>query len=363
MKTEEEVNIPIFSLYALDDKLLVSGGGGNIKFGVKNKILLYQLKEGYFGKKLYEENLDKIPEFIEGIQSKKIFSFCCENNIFFYSILQDNKFQKIYTLIIKPENISLNCFKINENILATGDENGSLKLFKIEFNNNEINTINEIASNTNAHWRGINKIFFGKKNNINFLITASGDGTCKIFDITNPSLIKNVSFFSFRKTHSEPANYLMRDLIYINEKNLAYTIQSLQKGKSFLTKWNTSNINFVEPIETIEISRVPCTSFDITENKKYLGITDSQGKIFFVDAKNMEICWWGKIGEEMLKKSLFYKEYLITGSIDSKVRISKLTTGLKGTFLFFKYIFYIAIFFGICYYIYLKKNNLIHEDD
>ena len=361
METEINVQSPIFSLYILDNKLLVACGGGDEKFGVKNKILLYQLHDGYFGEKLIEEKFDKIPEYIEGIPLKNIFSFCSLNKIYFYTISKDKKsFQKIYTLNINQEDISLNCFKISENYLATGDEKGSLKLFQIEFNNNQINNIKEIGSNPNAHLRGINKIAFGFKNNIKFLITASGDGTCKIFDISNHSTIKSVSFFSFRQSLSEKSNYFMRDLIYINEKNLAYTIQSPKKGKGFLTKWDVSNINFVRPIETIEISGAPCTSFSLSENKKYLGITDNECRIIFVDAKNMEITGWDKIGDDMLRNSQFYGNYLITGSIGSHLRISKLKTGFKWTF--FKYIFYLLIFLGVCYYIYLKKNNLINED-
>lgn len=367
MEQEVDLKSPIFSLYILRDKLIVACGGGDKKFGVKNKIILYQLQKGYIGQNLIEENLDEIPEFIEGIQNKNIFSFCSQNKIHFYTISQDNKsFQKIYTLSINPEDISLNCFKIEENFLATGDDKGALKLFSINFNDNAINSINEISSNENAHWRGINKIAFRSKNKNMFLITASGDGTCKIFDINptktnNKILIKMVSFFCFRQSLSENANYFMRDLIYINEKNIAFTIQSPKEGKSFLTKWDISNINFIQPLETIEVSDVPCPSFDLSEDKNYLGITDRLGRIFFVDCKNMKITGWKQIGETMLKQSKFYKNYLVTGSIDYRLRINKMMTGFNSTL--FKYMLYLTLFGGICYYIYLKKNNLIKEGD
>ena len=365
MQQQIDLKSPIFSLYILGDKLIVACGGGDKKFGVKNKIILYQLQQGYIGNNLIEENLDEIPEFIEGIQSKNIFCFCSQNKIHFYTISKDLKsFQKLYTLTINPSDISLNCFKIEGDLLATGDDKGSLKLFAINFNNNEINSIDELNSNENAHWRGINKISFCFRNNNKFLITASGDGTCKIFDITKPDEkypIKNISFFSFRQSLSEAANYFMRDLIYINDKNIAFTIQSPKEGKSFLTKWDVSNVNFVRPIETIKISNVPCCSFDLNENKNYLGITDREGRIFFVDTKNMIITGWKQIGEDMLKQSKFYKNYLVTGSIGYMLRINKLMTGFNSTL--FKYLFYLALLFGVCYYIYLKKNKLINEED
>ena len=359
MEQKIDLKSPIFSLYIIDDKIIVSCGGGDKKFGIKYKIILFQLNQGYFGQRLIEENLDEIPEFIEGIPSKKIFCFCSQNKINFYNISKDYKsFQKIYTFALEPKEISLNCFKIKENLLATGDDKGLLNLFNINFNIDEINSINEIASNKNAHLRGINKIEFCSKNKNNFLITASGDGTCKIFNITSPP-IQMVSFFSFRQSLAESANYFMRDLIYVKEKNLVYTIQSPKEGASFLTKWDLSNVNSVKPIHTIKISHVPCPSFDISDNKKYLGITDREGRIFFVDVNNMIITGWKRIGENMLKHCKFYKNYFVTGSIEYILAINKLKTGFNSSF--FKFIFYASIFAGFCYYIYLKKNNLINE--
>ena len=66
----------LFSIYSIEDKLIVASGGGDKKFGVKNKITLYQLESGSISKALKEENFDQIPEFIEGIPSKKIFGIC-----------------------------------------------------------------------------------------------------------------------------------------------------------------------------------------------------------------------------------------------------------------------------------------------
>jgi WD40 repeat protein len=363
MNQEIDVKSPIFSLYIIKDKLIVACGGGGKKFGIINKILVYQLHTGYIGETLIEKELDEIPEYIEGIPSKNIFCYISKNKIVFNSLANDYKsFQAIYTLTINPEDNILKCFKIEENLLAIGDDNGAIKLFTINFNNNnEIASINETASNENAHFRGINSIEFSFRNKNKFLITASGDGNCKIFDITNPSekIIKMNSFFSFRQSIAESANYFMRDLIYIKDKHIAYTIQSPRKGKSFLTKWDLSNVNFAQPIETIEVSNAPCSSFDISQNKKYLGITDIEGKIFFVDAKNMKITGWKKIGEEMLRNCKFFNNYLITGSIGHWLKINKLLTSFSSAF--FKFIFYVGLFLGICYYIYLKKNKLIYN--
>ncbi len=364
MHQQMDIESPIFSLYIIQDKLIVACGGGGKKFGKKNKIIVYKLLPGYIGQTLIEKELDDIPEYIEGIPSKQIFCYITKNKIVFNSLSNDYKsFNTIYTLSTNPEDNLLNCFTIKDDLLALGDDNGALTLFKINFNNNDILSVDEIASNENAHFKGINKIAFSSRNKNKFLITASGDGTCKIFDISNPSdkIIKMNSFFSFRQSLAESANYFMRDLIYINEKHIAYTIQSPRDGKSFLTKWDLSNVNSAKPIETLELSNVPCCSFDLSQNKQYLGISDKEGRIIFVDAKNMKITGWKKIGEQMLKHCKFYNNYLITGSIDYMLRINKLSTSFCSKL--FKFIFYVGLILGVCYYVYLKKNKLINEED
>ena len=357
---EPNINIesPVNSLYIIEDKLIVACGGGP---GLKNKLILYQLQPGVIGQKIFELILEETPKFIEGIPSKKIFGICCQNKIIFYSFSPDmQSFKAIYTLDIEPKDSVLISFKIYGNILAVGDFDGELKLFNITFNNNGITSINEIGFFHNAHWRGINKIEFMIKNQMKFLITASGDGNCKIFDITD--LTKPINFisnFSFRQFYSEPANYCMNDLIFIPDKNIAYTIQSSKndkKAKSFLTKWDLNNVNLVQPLETINVSNLPCSSLDLDENKKYLGITDVQGKIFFVELNGLRICNEEQIGENQLKCCKFYKNYLVSGSIGYKLRIDKLKSGFN--FAILKNIFYLFLILGICYYIYLKKNNV-----
>ena len=362
---EPNINIesPVNSLYIIQDKLIVACGGGP---GLKNKLILYQLNSGIIGNKIFELILEETPKFIEGVPSKKIFGICSQNKIIFYSFSHDMKsFKIIYTLDINPIDSVLISFKIYENMLAVGDFEGELKLFNITFNNiNEIQSINEIGYYHNAHWRGINKIEFMIKNKMKFLITASGDGNCKIFDISN--LSKNtftlITNFSFRQNYNETANYCMNDLLFIPEENIAYTIQSSKndkKAKSFLTKWDLNNVNLIKPLETINISNLPCSSIDITEDKKYLGITDVQGKIFFVATNGLKICFSQTIGENQLKCCKFYKEHLITGSIAYTLRIDKLKTGFNFSYL--KYLYYLLLIVGFCYYIHLKKNNLIND--
>lgn len=360
-----DLKSPIFSIYIIEDKIIVACGGGAAKFGVKNKLSLYKIESGLISDIIYQEELGEvIPEYIEGVPRKKIFGYCGGNKIIFYSLTKDGKkFLKLYTLDILPEKTQINCFKINDSLLAAGSEAGSLKLFKVDFLEDSINKIWELSSNEDAHWKSINKIDFIIRKSLKFLVTASGDGTCKIFDIPSKETtqpIKMISKISFRESLSEPANYFMRDIICLNDSFTIYTLQSPLSGRSFLTKWDSRNVNNIKPIKTIKVSDVPCPVFSLTKNRKYFGLTDSNGKIIFVNVQNMSIAGEKKIGEGMMKNCIFYQNYFITGSIDYKLTINKLISGTNTKI--FSIMFYFSLILGALYYIYLKKNNLVNDE-
>lgn len=365
MKKEIDLGSPIFSLYIIDDKLIIACGG-DPKCGNKNKILLSQISSGYIDSNiLCEENLgDNLPKYIEGIPSKKIFGYCTDNQILFYSLTKDGqKFNKIYTMDSFQEKIMIKCFRIDDNLLAVGTEVGGLKLFQINFSGEEINDIIELSSEDEAHSKGINKLEFIYQKKNKLILTASSDGHCKLYMINknrdNYSL-NMVSQFSFRKYITEPANYCMRDMIYSKNDSTVYTLQSPGDGNSFITQWSLKDLNFITPIKTVKVSNNPCPCFDLTEDKKYFGVTETKGKIYFVDAKNLSVTGSKKLGEHMLKHGRIFKNYFITGSIDYILSINKIISGMN--ICVFKALFYILVFASIGYYAYLKKNNLLKDD-
>lgn len=366
MKKEIDLESPIFSVYVIDDKLIVACGGGNPKCGKKNKIILYKMESGYIDSKpLFEEDSgDNLPQYLDGIQSKRIFGYCAENKIYFYSLEQEgNKFNKLYTLDIVPKKTSLECFKIDGNLLVSGSELGGIKLFEIDYSGEGINKITELCSEEDAHYKSINKIELIDHEKTKVILTASGDGYCKLFGINkkgNNYSLNLISNFSFRQFPYEPSNYFMRDIIYNKEDSTIYTLQSPEEGSGFLTKWSSININYITPIKTIKISDSPCPSFSITKDRKYIGITDKQGKIIFVNAKDLKVTGSKKIGNDMLKYCSFYQNYLISGSISYILSINKLCKGSNTKI--FSVLLHLLLIAGIVYYVYLKKNNLISED-
>ena len=353
---------PVFGLYTIDNYLIICSGGGNKKFGVKNKILLYNLtSKGISSKPIFEKIIDdSIPTFITGINKKQIFVTSMNGSAYFYKI-SNNKFEEIYKLDVLSEyneELFLNCFYIDNNTgeMITGTSNGILSYFKISYKNgneNLIETINLNCENDKAHIRTINNLIIIKKGKNNYVVTASGDGNCKIFDLNDN--LRFISKFSFRQFEGETANYYMRDLLYDKFNNYVFTLQSPTQGKSFITKWSLKNINEVKPIETLELTNVVCFSMNFNKNENVIGVIDSDGNILFVNPYEMNIMGKKKVGENMIKCGVFWEKYYIVGSIDNFVSMNKIKNNF-GFFGFLRILFLLFCIVFVSYDIYIKKK-------
>jgi hypothetical protein len=358
-----ELESPIFGLYTIGNYLIICSGGGNKKFGVKNKILLYNLtSKGLSSKHLYEKIIDDdIPTFITGINKKNIFVTCMNGSAYFYKISKD-KFDEIYKLDVIEEyndELFLNCIYIDEKTgdMITGTSNGILTHFKITFHNNDNNMlskIDNISENTKAHLKTINNLNIIKNGKNKYAVTASSDGNCKIFDLNDN--LRFISKFSFRQFEGETANYIMRDILYDNFNNLIYTLQSPYQGKSFITKWSFTNINEIRPIETIELIKSVCFSMYFNSNKNVIGIINSEGNILFVNPYEMSLIGQKTVGENTIKCGVFWEKYFIVGSVDNFVRMNKIKSNF-GFFKFIKFLLFLLIIAFISYDIYIKTKN------
>ena len=339
MSHKIELESPIFSLCSLKSHLIIACGGGAAKFGVKNKLLMYKINGSSFGKKEHEEELgDETPTFLSGFE--KIDGFLASVSEFtFVYIIKEEKFEKIFqlqTVDLKREDLFQSCVKSNATLLAAGSSAGELKVYTIEYSAQspvEIKSISKIGENLTAHLKAINnlEIIIKKKGAVELVVTASGDGTCKVFDVLKPENnkpLRLISKFSFRQKESEPYNYFMRDLIYDEYYGYLYTLQSLQRGKSFLTKWSLQNVNNILPLDTLNVSETTCSSISLHHSKKYIGVTDCEGEISFVNCADMTVLGSRTIGENMIKCGCMSGNYYITGgAMDNTVRISGVKTG------------------------------------
>ena len=349
-----ELKSPIFALFIIDDILIVSSGGGNTKFGLKNKLLSFKVSNNGITQQIHEEDMgNDIATSICGLPLKKIFCISIANYTKFYTVSSNGKFNSIHTLQTlneSNEDLFQTACSLTNTHLGIGTSNGIIKVYNVKFQNNEISSIDLLKENKNAHIRNINNMIIIP--NKKLLLTVSGDGSCKMFELTTIQLLKKVSF---RMNIQENSNYFMRDLAYDKYSNVIYTLQSPLRGKSFITKWNV--YKNLEPIETVEVSNVVCSSMTYSEDMGVLGVTDSEGGVLYVDAgKNMKVIKRLSIGENMIKCGGFYRGKFVSGSVDNFIRLNNAYEGSCCSFSTIVFLILICLFGYRVYDVYMKDK-------
>ena len=355
MQSELTLKSPIFALYVIKNFVIVATGGGNAKFGVKNLLQCFPISnQGISSTPSCELQMgNDVPVFIKGLPSKDVFCICVNNFSIFYSLSNKGEFSEIFKIQSLPsssEDLFQSCLALSPTYLCTGASNGNLKVFGLKFQNNDISSVDLVRENTNAHIRTINNIILIPEKKI--LITASGDGTCKMFEIATLKMLRKISF---RAKIEETSNYFMRDIQYDRYNNILYTLQSPLRGKSYITKWDL--YRNLDPISTIEVNDIVCSSMDYSDRLGILGVVDSEGHIIYVDVSGeMSVIKKLTLGENMIKCGAFYNNQFISGSVDNIVRVSKTYT--KGLFGFMTLIKLLVIGV-IIFHIYNKKAQII----
>lgn len=197
-----------------------------------------------------------------------------------------------------------------------------------------------------AHIKSINDICY--IDNKNMIVTASGDGTCKIFELSTLKLLKKLSF----RVNLTEKNYSMRGLNYDNYSNVLYTFQAPLRGYTYLTKWDVKN-NF-DPISSIPLVEGTCTQMDFSIKYNLLALGEAKGKLIFVDPSgSMKITKEIVIRDTTVKSVVFKNKNVIAGSLDNSLQLIKMVRG--GSFLqSFTKLFILAI---LIYLLYLWHEN------
>lgn len=349
MDNNRNANSPVIGLFIINNYLIVASGGGGKKFGLRNKLLSYRLSLKGISEVIYEKEIDEMPVFISGLQTHSLFCVCMSNQSLFYSLNDKGEFNevnKIATLDIKSKEIFQSVCQMSSDgkYFGCGLNNGTLKIYDMKLQQNGVESF-LLKIEKSVHIRVINHIVFISHKKI--VLTASGDGSCKMFEIDT---LKQLAKISFRQSLNESANYFMRDIIYDSYSNVVYTLQSLFRGKTFITKWDL-NQN-LKPMRTLEVNDKVCFAFSYSQSMGILGITDAEGYLIFVNSKTMSVISKEKIGENLITSSKFFENYLITGSADNFVRINKAKGASIG---FFTMLFRLIIIGLVAYYIYLMK--------
>ena len=172
--------------------------------------------------------------------------------------------------------------------IATGGDNGILRLWKVKYQNNNINSValdKEIA----MHSAQINGVAFNGGSDLVF--SASSDKTCRVFSVKDGKQLRCLSFsvpplntkFEFRS-----CLYLYRDLIirFHPGMNCLITLATLTRKESYVTFWNVAK-DF-DPIDSIKIH--DNTSYRLTATDNKLAVGSNDGYVTIFDIKYIMKC-------------------------------------------------------------------------
>lgn len=129
------------------------------------------------------------------------------------------------------------------------------------------------------------------------------------------------------------------------------TLQSHLRSKCYISKWDLNKTLY--QTQTIIVSESGCSSMKYDQSGN-IGVTGVDGTLYFINGYNMSVDNKVKIGENMIKCGIFYKNFFISGSSDNYLRITGYSTGV------FKYLFHILKFFLFCCIIFSFLIRIYH---
>jgi WD40 repeat protein len=333
--------------------VLIAAGGGGSMFGVRNKILSYRVENNKFSEQVFQNEFEKeIPVYITAYEKLDMFIVCVDNYCFLYKLNSDGTFKQISKLKVleyrdQSSYVTVCKFDDKAELLATGTSDGLIKsiifksrLWKTDEKFEEFKLIKE----QQAHSRDINEfIFLNDK-----LVSASSDGTARIFELAT---LKFLKFLSFRVEEKE-RNYSFRAIRHDKYNNCLISIQTPKEGNTYIIKWDIRNFS---PISTVCINNSVITSVDFSEKYGILGLGDRSGKIFFYDSSSLVKLGEKVIGEMTVKSVSFKGNYLICGSADNALILSDIVRGNSISITFILKLVFLVLF---VLYILNKKNNI-----
>lgn len=126
-------DVPITSIDYLGNYLIISGGGGGKKFGVKNFMNTYLVKNKLVSKVVCfsHEFKTEIPNYIKSLKSHNLILVCLTNSILIFSIdLNTGAMNNIQEIVVSNntnEEIYLSTLSIDIKNLVVGSSDGNMK--------------------------------------------------------------------------------------------------------------------------------------------------------------------------------------------------------------------------------------------
>ncbi|CAG8435319.1 5551_t:CDS:10 [Diversispora eburnea] len=354
-----KVDFPVYCAgFSPAGDILIGGGGGSVKSGIKNKFELYKL-----------------------------------------NITEKTPFEKITELELNKNEDAPSCltFHPEENVIACGinsskekielGENKNCRTF--EYSNNKIKSIKEIQTITSK-----NEYDFQRVTNFssNGKFIAIGGTDSKLTVLKYPSLEVAFPPLNFNKQEIYDADFnpacdqvvaistkilrilsikngecihslespIFQKVIQWKSDGFLFTVVNLtSKTKSFIVKWNAITL---ERILTKVVSKKPITSFAISDDGNLLALGCSDQSLKICDANTLRILLTVPNVHEFPATSVNFNHdstLVVSGSVDYSVNLIKLPEKFNnGKFsLFLIILTTLILIFAYVYKLYLDEQN------
>ncbi|KAJ8642788.1 hypothetical protein MRB53_004536 [Persea americana] len=335
--------------------LVLGGGGGEGRSGLKNALLLTQFN--FSSRSLLDHFVNKLETggdlpyrmAVHPGGEGLICSFPTCSRWFEWDVSDSMEAQKLALksseqTMTQLEDVGLQLaltFNTEGSLLATGGEDGHLRVFKWP-------SMEVILDQADAH-ASVKDLDFSLDGK--YLISLGNSGPCRVWDLTSLTAVasltrENGEVFGFcrfsRRTDSNQILYLT----------------SMQGQQGGVVSWNTTSWNRVGSKKLV---RDPISAFDVSADGNLLAIGTIEGDIAIIDSTNMQVKTMVKAAHLGLVTALTFSHdcrAVASTSFDSSARVTIIEDKKKNGLNMWVMIFVIIL--AIVAYV-LKEKGLFSD--
>lgn len=330
------VGCPVFAVTWLGERsanekramIFYAGGGGSVKSGIKNVVMLARVSQNAEGAPLMDTlaSLDtedaivtvahadrprdgRQVQFIAGGMGRKfsVFAVIPRGAGMDVQLLQVSDAITARNAEGDAAEVKSIAFdRSGGDLIATGDGSGVIRIFRLENIDDVVKSLMETPSTPKSLIVTLIKTLTGHQDAINTvqfepygkqLCSSSKDGTARVWSLDSGEIISLPATLGLPIAYSKDRKVLktMCRAAFFSptDATVIFTLQNAARGISFLSTWKLENDSFQKPIIVPKKVRQICDSplpyADIAADGSLLVAGDTQGSIIVVDALSLKV--------------------------------------------------------------------------
>jgi prolactin regulatory element-binding protein len=283
--------------------VMVAGGGGAAKCGIPNEITVNELVTN-------EKGMPELKKLSAVDNGSELTSDLCvsPNSEYVAAVLSENckifgfkgnglaelaSFQADFAEEEKERCVNIARWSLNSDMLATGGEDGILRVWKVGGAGKDVTKLVECK----GHEKPINEVDFSPDGTM--LITSSKDKTCRLWKASDGKelCVLPTATGKLDPKAKRPAIYIYRGCRFIGGNNNIITVQTPTRGPAYLTKWAVNvtagdKSDFTAtcvPLQTVTLAQEPVCEMKLNASGTLIGIGSNGGKLIVLNAETLSV--------------------------------------------------------------------------